>query len=400
MRRPVKPLPLGEFIPMLALTVSLVAMSTDVMLPALGAIGADLGVADVNDTQLIVTSLFLGFGVGQLFAGPLSDSFGRKRVIYVGFAVFIAGCLISMLATNFTMMIVGRVLQGLGAAGPRVVPVAIVRDGYEGRAMARIMSFVMAVFILVPTIAPAIGQWFYLAGGWRATFQLLLGMALLAVFWFGVRQPETLPATRRRAFSVRNIALGVVEVVGVRSAVGYTLCAGLIFGVFMSYLGTSRQVFQDVYDTGTAFPYYFGAAAITIGIGSIFNGQLVMRFGMRRIAFLAFLISSMLSAGFSVYVIAVGGLPPLMVFMTWLLATFSCMGFLFGNLNALAMEHLGHIAGLGAAFIGFTSTMIALPLGWLIGQGFDGGVLFLTAGFAGLAFLGLIVMRVTEGRWG
>jgi DHA1 family bicyclomycin/chloramphenicol resistance-like MFS transporter len=127
---------------------------------------------------------------------------------------------------------------------------------------------------------------------------------------------------------------------------------------------------------------------------------LVIRFGMRRIAFLAFLISSMLSAGFSVYVISVGGLPPLMVFMTWLLATFSCMGFLFGNLNALAMEHLGHIAGLGAAFIGFTSTMIALPLGWLIGPGFDGGVLFLTAGFAGLAFAGLIVMRVTEGRWG
>ncbi len=400
MRRPVKPLPLGEFIPLIALTVSLVAMSTDVMLPALGAIGADLGVTDINDTQLIVTSLFLGFGVGQLVAGPLSDSFGRKRIIYLGFAVFITGCLISMLATSFTMMVVGRALQGLGAAGPRVVPVAIVRDGYEGRAMARIMSFVMAVFILVPTIAPAIGQWFFLAGGWRATFQLLLGMALVALCWFAIRQPETLPASRRRPFSARNIALGFVEVMGVRTAVGYTLCAGLIFGVFVSYLGTSRQVFQDVYGTGTDFPYYFGAAAITIGIGSIFNGQLVMRFGMRRIAFLAFLISSMLSAGFSVYVISVGGLPPLMVFMTWLLATFSCMGFLFGNLNALAMEHLGHIAGLGAAFIGFTSTMIALPLGWLIGQGFDGGVLFLTAGFAGLAFAGLIVMRVTEGRWG
>lgn len=400
MKFPDKPLALAEFIPMLALTVSLVAMSTDAMLPALGVIGKDLGVHDVNRTQLIVTALFLGFGLGQFLVGPLSDSFGRKRVIYLGFAVFIAGCVMSMLASSFAMMLAGRALQGLGAAAPRVVPVAIVRDGYEGRAMARIMSFIMAVFILVPTIAPIIGQTIFLAAGWRAIFGFLAIIAVIAVLWFGLRQPETLPPQKRRPFSLAAISAGVIQIIRTRTAVGYTLCAGLVFGVFMSYLGTSRQVFQDVYDTGVDFPYYFGAAAITIGIGAVSNAKLVMRFGMRRIAFLALLSACLLSAGFAAYVQAIDALPPLPAFMSWLLATFTAMGFLFGNMNALAMEHLGDLAGLGAAFVGCVSTLIALTIGWLIGQGFDGGVLFLVAGFAAMTLGGLLVMRIVERRWG
>ena len=385
---------------MLALTVSLVAMSTDVILPALGTIGAALGVADVNDTQLIVSALFLGFGIGQFLVGPLSDSFGRKPVVYLGYAVFITGCLVSMLAGNFASMLIGRALQGLGAAAPRVVSVAIVRDGYEGRAMARIMSFVMAVFILVPTIAPMIGQVIMLAGGWHAIFAFLLVMALVALGWFGLRQPETLAAARRRPFSLGAIAAGMIEIAGIRSAVGYTVCAGLLFGVFMSYLGTARQVFQEVYATGTDFPYYFGAAAITIGIGSFSNAKLVMRFGMRRIVFLALLAASLLGGGFALYAWGMAGKPPLALFMAWLLGTFTCRGFVFGNLNALAMERLGHIAGLGAAVVGSASTLTALPIGWLIGRAYDGGVLFLVVGFAFLTFGALIVTRVVEGRWG
>ena len=210
MNAPAKPLGMPEFVTMLAMMISILALSIDVMLPVLDRIGAELGVVDVNDTQLIVSGMFLGFAAGQIIAGPLSDSFGRKPVIYGGYAVFIAGCVMSMTAASFEIMLAGRVLQGLGAAAPRIVSLALVRDGYEGRAMARIMSIVMGAFILVPAIAPSIGEAILLVSGWRAIFALLLVMALIATVWFAARQPETLPATQRRKFSLANIAGGIV----------------------------------------------------------------------------------------------------------------------------------------------------------------------------------------------
>ncbi|MBT6094908.1 MAG: multidrug effflux MFS transporter [Rhodospirillaceae bacterium] len=399
MKAPTKPLSIGEFVPMLALTVSLVAMSTDVMLPALDTIGRDLAVSNPNDTQLIVSMLFLGYALGQLLAGPLSDSFGRKPVVYLGFSIFLVGCLMSMLATDINLMLAGRVLQGLGVAGPRVVPIAIVRDGYEGRAMARIMSFIMAVFILVPTLAPLIGQGVFVLAGWRATFTLLFVMAVIALVWFGLRQPETLPPEKRRVFSVRNVISGIVEICTIRITIGYTITAGLIFGAFIGYLGSSRQIYQDAYNTGLLFPVYFGAAAIAIGAGSVLNAKLVMRLGMRRLSWSAMTFTTVSAAGFALIVHDAGGLPEFWLFMAWLMTLFFCMGLLFGNLNALAMEPLGHMAGLGAAFVGCGSTLVALPLAWFVGGSFNGGVLPLVLGFAGLGMASLVVMRLTDGRW-
>ncbi len=399
MKQPTKPLSTGEFVPLLALTVSLVAMSTDVMLPALDVIGQDLAVANVNDTQLIVSMLFVGYAIGQLLAGPLSDCFGRKPIVYWGFGVFLVGCLMSMLATDFTVMLVGRVLQGLGVAGPRIVPIAIVRDGYEGRAMARIMSFIMAVFILVPTLAPLIGQGVFVLAGWRATFTLLFVMALIALVWFGLRQPETLAPAQRRKFSVRNVISGIVEICAIRVTMGYTVTAGLVFGSFIGYLGSSRQIYQDAYDTGMLFPVYFGAAAIAIGAGSMLNARLVMRLGMRLLSWRAVSLTTVSAAAFAVVVHYSGGLPAFWLFMAWLMVTFFCMGLLFGNLNALAMEPLGHMAGLGAAFVGCVSTIIALPFAWIVGGSFNGGVMPLVMGFAVLGLASLVVMRWTEKRW-
>lgn len=198
----------AEFIIMLAFMISIVAMATDVMLPALGIIATDLAIANVNDSHLVVSSLFLGFAVGQLFAGPLSDSFGRKPIVYISYAIFIAGCLMAIFASDFNTLLMGRVLQGFGIAGPRIISIAIVRDGYEGRAMARIMSYIMAVFIIVPAIAPAIGQGVILMSGWRATFGLLLVMGIVSWVWFGLRQPETLAKDARRKFSVKAIGGG------------------------------------------------------------------------------------------------------------------------------------------------------------------------------------------------
>ena len=391
-----KPLPIVEFVILLATMVSIVALATDIMLPALDVMGRDLGVADPNDTQLVISSLFLGFAAGQVVAGPVSDSIGRKPVIFVGYLVFIAGCLLSIFATGLTVMLAGRVLQGIGAAGPRIVTIALVRDGYEGRAMARIMSIVMAVFIIVPAIAPAIGQGVIITAGWRATFVLLLALAVVSLAWFLARQPETLPDGARRAFSLLNIMTGIKEACGYRAAMGYTLGAGCVFGTFLGYLSSAQQIFQVSFGAGSLFPLYFGFAALAFGAASMLNARLVMRYGMRFLTWWALIGSAVVSVGFLLPVAVTGGVPPLWLFMVWLLANFFCVGIMFGNFNALAMEPLGHMAGLGAALVGAGSTVVALPLGWLVGAGFDGTVWPLVAGFAVLGLASLAIMRWAE----
>ncbi len=396
MKAPTQPLGMAEFVTMLATMVSILALSIDAMLPALEQIGSDLGVTDANDTQLIVSGMFLGFAAGQIAAGPLSDSFGRKPVIYGGYVIFIAGCIMSMTATVFEVMLAGRVLQGLGAAAPRIVSLALVRDGYEGRAMARIMSIVMAIFILVPAIAPSVGEAVLLVADWRAIFGLLLLMAIIASVWFATRQPETLAVSERRKFSLRNIAGGIREACGFRAAVGYTIASGIIFGAFLGYLSSAQQVFQTVYGTGKLFAIYFGVAALAIGAASIFNSSVVMRLGMRFMTWRALFGVTLMSALFLPVVWQFDGVPPLWTFMVWLLAAFFATGILFGNFNAMAMEPLGHMAGLGAAFVGSVSTFISLPLGWAIGHWFDNTVVPLIAGFAILGAISLVVMWWTE----
>jgi len=396
MTAPSKPLRIGEFVSLLAIMVSILALSIDAMLPALGAISTDLKLANPNDAQLVISAMFLGFAAGQIVAGPLSDSFGRKPVIYGGYVVFIAGCVMSLTASDFTMMLAGRVLQGLGAAAPRIVSVALVRDGYEGRAMARIMSIVMAIFILVPAIAPAIGQAVLLVASWRAIFGLLLAMALIAFIWFASRQPETLMPDARREFSLGNIAGGMREAFSYRAMTGYTIAAGIIFGAFLGYLSSAQQVFQITYGTGQWFVVYFGVATLSIGAASILNSKLVMRLGMRHLTWRALVGLTVVSALFLPIVMANGGVPSIWLFMAWLLAAFFCTGILFGNFNALAMEPVGHMAGLGAAVVGSVSTFISLPLGWAVGNAFDGTVMPLVAGFAVLGGLSLAVMWWTE----
>jgi DHA1 family bicyclomycin/chloramphenicol resistance-like MFS transporter len=382
----------------MAMMMALVALSTDAMLPALRTIGEDLAVERENSVQLIVSFLFLGLAVGQIAYGPVSDSVGRKPAIYAGYALFIAGCLLSIFATNFSVMLAGRLLQGVGVAGPRSITLALVRDQYEGRAMARVMSFVMMVFILVPVIAPTFGQAILLIASWRAIFGTLLVLALLTVIWFALRQPETLPAKRRKSFSIQRIWRAIVEICNHRIAFGYTLAAGLVTGAFMGYLNSAQQIFQEQYGLGTKFPLYFAVIALALGGASFTNGRLVMRLGMRTLSSWSVLALVTLSIAFSLFAFIVGGQPSLAFFMVYLMASFFCVGILFGNLNALAMEPLGHIAGVGAAVVGSLSTFIAVPIGTVIGQGYNGTVLPLVGGFAILSLLSMLVMRWAESK--
>jgi DHA1 family bicyclomycin/chloramphenicol resistance-like MFS transporter len=386
----------AEFVIIISLMMSLTALSTDAMLPALPQIGSDLGVQNANDRQLVVSVLFLGLAFGQLFFGPLSDSIGRKPTVYAGYALYIAGALLSVLALSYPVMLAGRMLQGLGISAPRAITLALVRDRYKGRAMARVMSFVMTVFILVPMIAPTMGQTILLFTGWRGIFGSFVLMALITVCWFALRIPETLARERRAPFSLRRIVHATLEILRDRAAIGYTVSAGLVSGAFLGYLNSSQQIFQEQYALGKLFPVVFGTISLALGLASFLNARLVMRFGMRFLVWRSLFVIvglSFLALGIA---LLPGGQAPLWLFMAYLMLTFFCVGILFGNQNSLAMEPLGHLAGIGAAVVGSLSTLISMPLGTIIGQSYNGTVFPLVVGIGLLSGLSILVVRWAE----
>jgi DHA1 family bicyclomycin/chloramphenicol resistance-like MFS transporter len=382
-----------ELITILSMMMALTALSIDAMLPALPQIGSDLGVANANDRQLIVSLLFFGQAVGQLFFGPLSDKTGRKPAIYAGYALFIAGSLVSVMSVSFPIMLLGRTLQGIGVSAPRAVSLALVRDQFEGRRMAQVMSFAMTIFILVPMIAPTIGQGILTFAGWRSIFSSFILFALITIIWFAIRMPETLALENRIPFSLKRIASSVREILKTRPAFGYTLAAGLLSGVFLGYLNSSQQIFQEQYALGELFPLYFATVSLSLGSASFMNTRLVMRYGMIKLVRVA------LGTGFGLAVIFLGvsialeGQPPLGLLMAYLMVSFFCTGILFGNINALAMQPLGRLAGIGAAVVGSLSTLISMLLGMLIGRSYNGTVIPLVAGMAILTGISIFVIR-------
>ena len=361
-------------------------------------IATDLGVARINDSQYVISVFFIGMALGQMFFGPLSDSVGRRPAIISGFALFALGCLLSIFAANFEQMLLGRLLQGIGAAGPRIVSVALVRDRFKGREMARVMSFVMTVFILVPVFAPAIGQLVLFLADWRFIYVMFLLLVVILVAWFWIRQPETLVPERRVRFSLLQLVLDIRAIARIRASLGYTLTMGFVFGGFIGYLSSSQQIFQVQYQLHEQFPIYFGILACAIGCASLVNANLVMRFGMRRLSSYAMRGVCLLSFPFWIFAALQAGHPSIYLLMAYLLPLFFCFGILFGNLNALAMEPLGHIAGLGSALIGSISTLMSVVFGVVIAAAYDQTVIPLVAGFAVLGLAGVITMGWTDAK--
>ncbi len=384
--------PVGEFIALVAMLSSLTALSIDAMLPALGVIGRELGVVHANDPQLVLSALFLGLGCGQILFGPLSDATGRKPPMFVGLGVFALGSLLAMLASDFHHMLLGRFLQGLGASAPRVLSMALVRDCFSGREMARIVSFTMSVFILVPMLAPSLGQGILLLTNWRGIFTLFLVLALIVAVWLWLRMPETLAAENRKPFRLQAFVQSAREVLTNTTAMRYTLTAGLIFGAFVGYLASVQQVLQIQYGLGERFPLVFAVLALGLGTASFLNGRLVMRYGMHLLARRGLLVFTLLSGLFWVVAWRTHGQPPLEILLTYLLLAFFAVGMLFGNLNALAMEPLGHVAGVGSAIVGSGSTLLSVPLGTYIGQSYDGTVLPIITGFFVLGTLAMALV--------
>ena len=381
-----------EFVVLIAMMMSLVALATDSMLPALPNIETDL---NSENGPLVILTFFIGISVGQLFFGPWSDALGRRPVIIFGSVVFMLGCVLSLVAWNFEVMLLGRFIQGLGASAPRILSIAVVRDRFEGEQMARLMSLTMMVFILVPVFAPALGQLVLFFADWRSIFGIMLALVVLVTLWFAFRQPETLPAEQRIPLSLANFVNGVVFIFGQRLAVGNMIVMGLVFGAFVGYLSCSQLILQQQYQLGTQFPLYFGVLAASIGLASLVNAKLVMRFGMRHLSSLALVLVTVLSVGFVAVALYFSGHPPLSYLMAYLLIVFFFNGILFGNLNAMAMVPLGDVAGLGSAIVGSVSTIVSVGFGMAIAAAYNETVIPLVVGFALLSLSGWILLAWT-----
>lgn len=364
--RPTPSLPLYEFVALMALMTSLVALSIDAMLPALTQIGQALQAKDAHSAHLIVSVFFAGMAVGQLFFGPFADARGRRATILLGLCIFMLGSLVCMQAESMTTMLIGRLIQAFGVSGPRIAAMAVIRDLYVGDAMARVMSFIMMVFILVPMLAPIVGQTVLLFFSWRHIFSLFLVVAVIAGSWFFLRQPETLSKARRQRFSWARFGRSSWYILTHISVMGYTLAMGCIFGAFLAYLSASQTIFVDFYATGDWFPLIFATLAFSIGLASFFNGTMVMRFGMSRLVRVALLGVLVFAVVFNLVILAYQGLPPLLFTLSIMFSGFFFVGILFGNLNAMAMQPLGEMAGLGAAIIGSLSSIIAVPVAMTI----------------------------------
>lgn len=395
---PRNPLKKPEFVALMAMSFATIAFSIDAMLPALPEIGAALTPDDLNRAQLILTSFVLGMGFGTFFTGPLSDAFGRRPIFLAGVALYIFASILTMVADSMEMMLAARVLQGIGAAGPRVVALALIRDQYSGRQMAQLMSLVMMIFTLVPAFAPSLGAVIISIFGWRGMFGAFVVFAVINGTWFFTRQPETLAPEMHRPFRAKVLWAGAVEVLSNKTMRITILVQTLILGCLFGMLSTVQQIFDVTYNQGANFPLWFGAIALLSGTAGLVNAALVVRVGMRK------LIRITLTCVFTVSALFLGqlfltNLPEwagLAFFLIWMTTIFYMAGMTLGNLNAIALEPMGHIAGMAASVSSAVSTVLAVTIAAPIGLAFDGtpfplvlGVLCCTA----LAFALMHIIR-------
>tara|TARA_B110000971_G_scaffold12015_1_gene11316 strand:- start:115 stop:1350 length:1236 start_codon:yes stop_codon:yes gene_type:complete len=356
-----------EFIALMASLMAMAALAIDAILPAMSVMSKDFGVYDPKVSQQLIIMMFLGLGFGQLLFGPLSDSFGRKPLVYFGFTIFIGASFICIYSTSFEMMVFGRVLQGIGLSAPRTISYSMIRDSFEGNDMARIMSFVTVVFIMVPTLAPAIGMYFLEVYNWQAIFYFQLVFCVLVAFWFSLRQKETLTSENKIPFTSGLFVNGFVELLKYKSTLVYTIISGVIMGSFMLYLSASQQIFQDQYGLLEEFPIVFAGLAIAFGGANFLNGKLVMMFGMEKLIKRSLICYTSTSFVYLLLFYKQPN-PSIEMFLFFLVLQFLSLGFIFGNLKSISLQPIGHIAGIGAALTGFISTLFAVPISAFIGS--------------------------------
>lgn len=383
----------GEFIALIAMLFAIIAFSIDAMLPALPRIGAELSPADPNRAQLIVIAFVLGMGVATLVAGPMSDAWGRKPVILGGALLYMLGAALAWAAPTLELLLLARLLQGVGAAGPRVVGMAIVRDLYGGREMARILSFIMLVFMLVPAVAPLVGSWIIAAAGWRAMFGAFVLFAAVASLWLMLRLPESLPRAARRPMRAASLRDAVGEVL-THPVVRLSIMAQTMgYVMLFTTISLIQPVFDQVFQRGDEFPMWFAGMAVVTGSASVLNAALVMRLGMQRLAMAAFGGQLILSSIMTLcWLAGLRGDAMFGVYVVWQCTVLFQSGLTVGNLNAIAMEPMAHVAGTAASVIGAISTVSGALIAAPIALVFNGTPLPMTLGVGGASAVAFVLM--------
>ncbi len=398
MFRPTQPLSRPEFITLVAMLIAVVAFAIDAMLPSLPLIAQELTPEDPNRAQLVLAVFILGMGLGTVITGPLSDTLGRKPVITWGLVLYSIGAILAVFATSIEMLLAARLIQGLGAAAPRVVAQAMIRDLYSGRRMAQISSFVMMIFILVPALAPSVGALIASGFGWRGVFGGFVVFAAIGGLWLNLRQPETLASENTRTLKPSALWEAAREVLTNRLVLIYIAVMTLGFALLFALLSSIQQIYGETYGKADSFPFWFLVGGLLSGLGTVFNAVLVMRVGMRRLAMFAFgaqvIISVALLTITRLHVI--GPVLPFEVFFLWQVSVFGMAGLTFGNLNALALEPMGHIAGMASSVVTAIATVASVVIAAPIGLAFNGTPNPLLIGTAVCSALAWALMRTAR----
>ncbi len=382
-----------EFVAMIAMMFATIAFSMDAMLPALPVLAAELSPEMAHRAPLILTMFFFGMGAGTFIAGPLSDAYGRRKVVFIGIAIYIAASAVAWASSSLEVMLIARVFQGLGASGPRVVSAAIIRDLFKGREMARIISFVMMVFTLVPVLAPALGVLIIAVMGWRGIFLAFILFAVIVAVWMAFRLPETLPPERRRPLKLKLMGAAVMEIFSHRTVRISIFVQTLAMAMLIITLMLVQPIYAQIYDRADSFPFWFGGIALAAGSASILNAMLVVRYGMQRLVTITLGLQVLLSGTILLFDLTAVAEPyGFAAFVIWQTCLFFQAGLTLGNLNAIAMEPMGHIAGMAASVTGAFSTVIAAIIAAPIGTMFDGTTQPLIFSILVMAAVGFLLM--------
>lgn len=383
-----------EFVVVIASIMALNPLAMDMMLPALPNIRSAFGIADPNHAQLVLSTFLLGFGIGQFVMGPLSDRFGRRAVLIDGMALYCLASVLAIAASSFEMLLLARVLQGLGTSATRVIATSIVRDCYAGRRMASVMSLAMMVFIAVPVIAPSFGQAVLLLAQWRGIFVVLMLYGVIALIWSAWRMPETLPPEMRKSLAIRDVLAAFRQTITSRQTIGYALACGAVWGAMFAFVFTSQQVFTDIFHLGHYFPLAFAAIATGVAFAGFLNSRIVGRVGMRVISHGALVGFALVAV--AMLIVEKLGMLPLPLFMLLSGLMMFTFGLMMANFTALAMEPHGHIAGTASSLYGSITTLLGIGVGMLIGQSYDGTLVPFSTGFFICGLVALAIAAVTE----
>lgn len=382
------------FVALIAAMMACQALGVDSMLAALPSIGHSLGVPRDNDRQWIIAIYMFGFGAAQLVYGPLADRYGRRPILIVSLLLFAAMSVLAGLSTSFAMLLVARLLQGVAGAASRVLTVSVIRDCYQGRQMARVMSLSFIIFLAVPMLAPSLGQLILQFSSWRAIFFALALFAGTVSLVGGLKLRETLHPEYVRPISFGNVARSIRTVLTNRTTLGYMLASAFPFGALLGYINSVQQIFTDRFHETALFPIVFACVAGAMGVAALLNARLVERIGTRRVSHTATL--GLIGVSVVHVAVAASGHETMLSFSVLQCLSMFCFGLMSANFNAMAMEPMGAMAGVASSVLGFTSTCGGALLGIVIGQAYDGTSLPLALGFLVMSLVTLGVLLVTE----